>query len=345
MLYLFYINFLGGSKMKKCNKCGIEYPDSTNFCSKCGGQVTSVPQVKTYKLLCKSCGGTMTIENENPVLVCPFCGSKELIVESDAVTVERIKQKTHKEIEMGKQQLERERMQHNDKVAEEKKRDKDIRKFKKSFMGVILIIVTILSVLFCAVSFNDGRILSGIVAIVMGVLCILSYLMGIYVIKEKFKGMRIISAILAFVLIVPYFSLYTGAAHTYNKSENFEWDILEMHDYIPEPPSTYGTIGLDYDNHLSVDVYKVSYAEYKEYRNKCIDLGYDKDTSGGGDTYYAYNNEGFSLNLFYYKDDEKLGITLLAPEEETEISTTKQTTSANVIETTKATEKPTNSPT
>lgn len=92
-------------------------------------------------------------------------------------------------------------------------------------------------------------------------------------------------------------------------------------------------------------MYKVSYAEYKEYRNKCIDLGYDKDTSGGGDTYYAYNNEGFSLNLFYYKDDEKLGITLLAPEEETEISTTKQTTSANVIETTKATEKPTNSPT
>ncbi len=305
--------------MKKCRKCGIEYPDNIKFCSECGGQVVPVPQVQTYTLHCKSCNGTMTIEDDRPVLSCPFCGSKELIAESDAVTVERIKQKTHREIEMGKQQLERERMQYDYKVAEEQKKANEIRKFRKSFMGVMLIIVTVLSVLFCAVSFNDSRILSGIVAIIMGVLCVASYLMGLQVIKEKFKGMRIISAILAFVLIIPYFSLYNGAAPSYeDQPEDFEWTILEMHEYLPEPPSTYGTIGLDYDDHLSIDVYKISYAEYKEYRNECIDFGYDKDTSGGGDTYDAYNDEGFSLNLFYYEDNEKLGIILLAPEEETE---------------------------
>ncbi len=309
--------------MKKCNKCGIEYSNNTKFCTQCGSEVVETSQIQTYSIHCKSCNGTMIVDDERPVLVCPFCGSKELIVESDAVTVERIRQKTHRDIEMGKQQLERERMQHDNKIAQEQKKANEIRKFRKSFMGVMLVIVTVLSVLFCLVSFNDNSILSGFIAIVIGVLCIASYLMGIQVIKEKFKGMHIITAILAFVLIVPYFSLYNGIAPSYeDEPEDFEWNILEMHEYIPEPPLTYGTIGLDYDDHLSVSIYNVSYAEYKEYRNQCIDFGYDKDTSGGGDTYYAYNSGGFSLNLYYYPDDEKLGITLLAPQETSEVAIT-----------------------
>lgn len=332
--------------MKKCNKCGIEYPDNTKFCSQCGSAVAKTEQVQTYTVYCKRCNGTMTIEDDRPVLVCPFCDSKELIVESDAVAVERIKQKTYRDIEIGKQQLERERMQHEEKMAEEQKKANNIRKFRKSFMGVMLIIVTVLSVLFCTVSFNDNRILSGIVAIVMGVLCVASYLMGIQVIKEKFKGMHIVMVIIAFVLIIPYFSLYNGAAPSYeDKPEDFEWTILEMHEYIPEPPSTYGVIGLDYDDHLSVDVYKISYAEYKEYRNKCIGLGYDKDTSGGGDTYYSYNNEGFSLNLFYYEDEEKLGISLRAPEEKTESIKKEETETSTETPTEENTEKPTKEPT
>ena len=337
-----YYNLSWSDRMKKCNKCGIEYSDNTKFCSECGGQVVAVPKVHTYKLHCKSCNGTMTIEDDSPILTCPFCGSKELISESDTVTVERIKQKVHRDIEMGKQQLERERMQHDFQVTEEQKKANDIRKFRKSFMGIMLIIVAVISVLFCAVSFNDNRILSGIVAIVIGVLCVASYLMGIRVIKEKFNGMRIVTAILAFVLIIPYFYLYNGAKTSYKeKPKDFEWTILEMHEYIPEPSSTYGVIGLDYVDYLSVDIYNISYAEYKEYRNECIDLGYVKDTSGGGDIYSAYNDEGFSLSLFYYEDEEKLGIILSAPEEETKTLNTEESTSANVVETNVATEKPT----
>lgn len=321
--------------MKKCNKCGIDYPDNTMFCPECGGQVVAAPQVQTHKLHCKNCNGTMDIEEGGLVLICPFCGSKELIAESDAVVVEKIKQKNHREIELGKQQLERERMEQEYEKAEEEKKANAIRKFKKSFMGVLLIVVGVISALFCLVSFNDRRILSGIVAIIIGALCVVSYLMGVQVIKEKFKGMRIIAAILAFVLIIPYFRLYEGGGTSYEtKPENFEWNILDMSGYVPEPPSTYGTIGLDYNNHLSIDIFKISYAEYKAYRNECVDWGYDKDTSGGGNTYYAYNAEGYKLSLFYYEDDEKLGIVLRAPEEKIESTNIEETIVADIIETT-----------
>lgn len=46
------------------------------------------------RLQCKSCGGNLTIDPQREVLICPFCGSEELITDSDAVAVEKIRQKT-----------------------------------------------------------------------------------------------------------------------------------------------------------------------------------------------------------------------------------------------------------
>ena len=36
----------------------------------------------------------LTIDTQREVLICPFCGSEELITDSDAVAVEKIRQKT-----------------------------------------------------------------------------------------------------------------------------------------------------------------------------------------------------------------------------------------------------------
>ena len=39
-------------------------------------------------------------------MVCPYCGSKELILESDEVTIERIRNATYKDIEHEKMSFE-----------------------------------------------------------------------------------------------------------------------------------------------------------------------------------------------------------------------------------------------
>ena len=36
------------------------------------------------RLQCKSCGGNLTIDPQREVLICPFCGSEELITDSEA---------------------------------------------------------------------------------------------------------------------------------------------------------------------------------------------------------------------------------------------------------------------
>lgn len=44
----------------------------------------------TKKLKCEECGGIMDINEDKKILFCPYCGSKELIEESDEVKIAKI---------------------------------------------------------------------------------------------------------------------------------------------------------------------------------------------------------------------------------------------------------------
>ena len=48
----------------------------------------------TIHLQCRSCGGNLDVDRNQSLIFCPFCGSKELLVDSDAVAVEKIRQQT-----------------------------------------------------------------------------------------------------------------------------------------------------------------------------------------------------------------------------------------------------------
>lgn len=76
-----------------CSKCGNELSDGDAFCSKCGTKVGTNSQ-STIHLVCQHCGSVMDYDDERQIVACPYCGSKELIEESDDVKIERIKSKT-----------------------------------------------------------------------------------------------------------------------------------------------------------------------------------------------------------------------------------------------------------
>lgn len=62
---------------------------------------------KTVSIRCENCGGTMMVDDNNSsVLMCPYCGSKELIRESDEFKIEKIKNETYREIELKKLEME-----------------------------------------------------------------------------------------------------------------------------------------------------------------------------------------------------------------------------------------------
>lgn len=56
----------------------------------------------TISLKCKECGGVLEVDADREVLSCPYCGSKELFLESDEVKIERIRSKAYTDVELKK---------------------------------------------------------------------------------------------------------------------------------------------------------------------------------------------------------------------------------------------------
>ena len=92
-----------------CVNCGEKIADVAKFCPKCGKPIarpnnatdsSNNSQPVSIKMSCKDCGGTLEIDSSRRILVCPFCQSKEIIIDSDNVQMQRIQSTAYKDVEM-----------------------------------------------------------------------------------------------------------------------------------------------------------------------------------------------------------------------------------------------------
>ena len=95
------------------------------------------------KLVCEDCGGTMNIDSDKQIMMCPFCGSKKIILESDDVKIATInaeadveKQRINRDIELAK-------------IEENKRKDKE-----ENMVGIIAIIWIIICFVFMFILVN-----------------------------------------------------------------------------------------------------------------------------------------------------------------------------------------------
>lgn len=188
--------------------------------------------------------------------------------------------------------------------------------FKKGKFSKVLIGFAIFGVLCILLSFSNGDILSGLIAVVMTGLFAVSYLMGMQIIKEKQKGLRILSAVIAFVLIIPYFNVYNPNV---DDVEKFNWQDIVMCEMLPEPESNIGEITSNSKNELMIDIHKISNKQYSDYLDACKEMGYIIDNDEMGSSYSAFNQSGYKLTLSYYESNEEMSIRLDTPMETTDI--------------------------
>ena len=146
-----------------CSECGIKVSDNALFCPSCGKALNEKKNhnsTKAIQFRCRDCNCVMVIEKENRMLKCPACGSTELIVESDAVTIERIKSNTQLELQKTKKDLVLEIQKSNTDLEmeklyyQEKKKD---RQNKKDFKALVLYFAIIAVVFAFSVISNNIR--------------------------------------------------------------------------------------------------------------------------------------------------------------------------------------------
>ncbi|MDD6484240.1 MAG: hypothetical protein PUF72_06680 [Clostridiales bacterium] len=271
-------------------------------------------KTKVTSALCTNCGGQLDIDTSQETVECPYCATKynvsDLLDESDAVRIEKIKQRTQKDVEIEKLRHEKEMAQkHEDKANKEA--------FKKSKFSKVLIVFAIICGLMCAVSFNDKKILSGIIALIQVGLFAAAWLMGMHKVKEPKKGIKSLASILAFLLFIPYFGAFNSSS---SNTQKINWNDMVLCEKLPEPASKVGTISSNSEERLSVDMHKTSQKDYSEYVSQCEALGFTTDADKTETNYSAYNADGYKLHLSYYERNKELSIDLDAPMKLSEIT-------------------------
>ena len=136
-----------------CPKCGTQNPDGSRFCTACGFEISTVQanrafpnEPKKVQLKCKACGGSLDIKDGQNVLMCPYCGSKELIVESDKVSVARIRSGTAKDLVFGV--MDRVAESKRQQLEEQRRKEAQDREDAKKIVPV-LIALSVAIIAFC----------------------------------------------------------------------------------------------------------------------------------------------------------------------------------------------------
>lgn len=266
--------------------------------------------VNSSAVFCSNCGGQLEIDSSKEYTECPYCGTKysvsDLLGDTEAVRVEKIKSQAYKEVEKGKQQIESERLRQEALKNEEE----SVRKFKKGALSKLLVVFIIIDSLFTVLAFANGSIASGLVGLLGIALYILSFLFGLRIIKSKAKNLHIITTIVALILVFPFLALM-GNKSVSKDYKDFDWNDIKLHEFLPEPKSHSGEIVRNKDDSLNMDI-KASESDFDEYVKACKEMGYTVETNETDGMYSAYNGDGYDLSLIFF--DDYYSLDLEAPE-------------------------------
>ena len=135
-------------------------------------------------------------------------------------------------------------------------------------------------------------------------------------VKQKRKGMGCLIAIAVIVIAVIGIGIIGTVLDKVNSISSFKnitWSELSMGDVIPEPESTKCDVSLDSSYGLSLYVADYDKEAFGRYVQECQDMGFTIDSEKSNGSYYAYNQDGCYLDVWYYSSENQMHIRLDAP--------------------------------
>ena len=278
-------------------------------------------------MYCLKCGTKLSEE----VKFCPKCGQKTSVESSEVTNGDTVSDNNIPSIID---------IENNNFVAEKttffQRLKNKIAEFwyHLSMFERIIAICLLVSLLFCLIAFSAGKVFSGIISLVQTAMFVIALLMKKQIIKTPKKWINILSLVLAFSLIVPYMCLwsvntdntandYTEISDTYKDyaeidnsetdEDKVDWDDILMSDILPEPQSDIYEILDNTDEYLSVSVSEMSKLKFNDYVKDCKDKGFTVENQDSEDSFFAYNQDGYKLDLGFNVSVEEMHISVEAP--------------------------------
>ena len=274
---------------------------------------------------CSNCGAELS-ENSK---FCSYCGQKIEVVPPPVVEETEIPPIPHEE--NVKEQKTRASKADAPKSFADKVKDKGIEIWNKlSLYGKVTTVSIAVFVLLCLVAMLAGKTAAVVIAIIQIVMTAVSILMhkGVIKLEQKklwFKWLVLAVAILFTALNIMSYSWGTKTPTTGqtpsstnqnsgDTAEQIDWANITLSKVLPEPQSDMMDLLYNGDDWLNVTIHDISENDFLEYVRWCKDdYGFTVDSDSFDGYFYAYNQDGYCVTLFYTETSKELSIDLSAP--------------------------------
>lgn len=253
-------------------------------------------KMKLIKIQCENCGANLEVNADLEKITCNYCGT-EILLDDEVTKLKRIEEAKLKARKAHHEQLLKEK---NDILEQEikerkiKEELKDVENFKNNKLSKIILLCFVLAVL---EFFVCDSIFIKILAFMQGSLFIVAWLMGMHIVKETFDGLKSLLFVLGILLIIPIINI-----DNMPKSENIVWDDLFLGEILPEPQGNRGHINVNSDTYLSLNVHHQSRADYEQYLDQCMKMGFGIEPERSENVFIAFNQDGYKLWTRYSDD-------------------------------------------
>ena len=145
--------------------------------------------------------------------------------------------------------------------------------------------------------------------------------------KSFFKGKKLLIFIMIVLVIIAFNKLKKEndkrnleeelrkqAIEDINK--DLEWPTSVLGVMLPKLENQKGEIIYDNSDSLSLSVYKLTSEDFKNYINKCKDMGFVMDYQSTENSYEAKNDKGYVVRLFKSSDEPKNTLSINLDKEE-----------------------------
>ena len=293
-----------------CPICGKELSQNAKFCPGCGNSVQRIGdrnKPTTLQCTCKKCGAEMNYDPEQSILLCPFCGAKEIVIEDEDITIARIRSNAYKEIELKKLEQQKQSGLFGFRTGKSTK--------KSGCLGLMTLLMSIMCFMLGLAASVAEDYLCGVIAIVQGILFLYAWLLMKGIVKKPAVRFWIPLAA-GLILIIPFCAAITAGSSGYSDhapESPYDWPAGGIADVIPQPEGEFGTLYYQSEDSMSLDVSMEGITEFRDYVNACKDAGFTVDVESGNTHFTAYNEEGYHLDLYYFESEKYVSISLDAP--------------------------------
>ena len=241
---------------------------------------------------CKQCNGVMTIDQNNNLFRCPYCGSVELF---NNVSKEELA-KAINAVKNENRQMVSQIVKSNRDTLNAVQTGSTI---KNTFITIFLTLFLIVVLVFTIFAFDTGYYVAGIISTIQLILVIISFIL---IFKRTHLGF--IFAIISVILALPWF-IALGAQNDVMKSqqEKKEWVTSGLGYDLPKTDHNISYIS-NSDKYFTATINDVTLDEFNDYVDKCKALGYTIDVTSKEGSYIAYNEKDDELKLNWYHDKD-----------------------------------------